>query len=1518
MVDRSAGSASIRIKPDATRFVADLKRDLASKQAEFVMRVSADTGQARADIDRFRQVQQRNGIGLGVDVALGQAQADLAAFRARQRADGMVIKVDADTGGARREFREIDKHLESFRRSDLLRLNVGAGLLAGIGPALTGLAQVAAAIQQIAQAGLALPGVFAGATASIGTLVVGLSGIADAYSAVSDAASSAGQDQVAQARAATAAQNSLRNSNVDLENAYGDLARATRDARQELTDLRVEQRGGMIDESRAILEAQKAREDIMSGNYSDIRDAVLRVEEADQRLLEVRNRNAQTAAKLNEANAKGIAGNDAVVAANERVVRSQQQVADAQAAVADTGSQMSAAQKKAADEMAKLGPNAQALVNTLVELTPAWQEVQQAISQPLLEGKAEEFKSFFTTMRPLVETGGANIAKAWNRNITALFDSVGSDEGKGLIDRILGNTADAQGRLSKAIDPLVKGVGTLVAAGTDVLPRLADGLTGVLERFRDFITEADQDGSLDQWINDGIDGLASVGESVLNIGKSFTAITSAAGGGGSFLNWLQDATGRLQTFLNSAEGQEQLKKFFKESSDFYHNTLRPVLEDIPGLLKGIHDGAVTYIGGLMTTISPLTEFLKEHPGLVQGAVAAYAAWKTIDGVTSLMDNLKSLNTMLGVTLPDSASKGASKMSMALGPVAALAAMIVAVDPEKQLTDDGSLLNGPKNGNWGEVAFGDAWPWIKEKLNIGGGKAEADRRAEEQRQQHQGDTTGPYAPPQFSGTPLNEELRAKIAAGQLPGYSLAPDGAIIGPDGKPLPAFKTGGPTPSGGGPGPTGGWLAEIHSDEWVLPRHARKAVGDAALWKLTQGRSFEQGGYIDEHGNPITPGPAPGPSAPIIAANPTGNSGGISGIFGQIASGIQGPINNVTNVIGSLSQASPGGAHGAPAGPAAPGAIPGISAATNPVASFGTNLLSGIVPGLNIGGGSGAAAGGGQQLLPGLAGLFQAGGNQGLQQQWLSQTGNWLANWGANTLLQFGSTLLNGALGFFGAEGLMQSPILQGIGATVGHFGSVAGQLGGAQATGGLSPGTVLGAGGGTITLLDANGTPITIDAAGAHGGTGAPAKGGWGSVPINPGQITSLPTRLGQEGNLQINTINVKRAIENAFPQIQKIGGYRSDALKWHPNGLAIDVMIPGAGGLNDPTPPEGLALGNQIYQYVMANKEKFGVDYILWQEKDHYNHLHINTTGGGYPDSSAAPGNPGPITAAIPGMFSGGPTPGPASRPIPAILHGNEFVISSRGRSRVPDSFLHALNTGIVDPQSLPQFAAGGVVAPPVGVPQPPLPPLPRVPDAKQIIPPPSPRPRPQPSTPPPVATPQPAPTQAPPVAAPPSQQPQQPGWTPPAGIVAAPSGIDHTLPWVNQAIMSGASVAANIASTAIQAAAAAGSMGASAAGGGMGAGAAGSLVAGGIMQAGKVATKVANVISSSLVGSVPGSFTDTPSGQVMRAEQNRPSLAEYRGGNTYQVTGYDPQVISREIQTHEALDRQARLANIPVRR
>ena len=117
-------------------------------------------------------------------------------------------------------------------------------------------------------------------------------------------------------------------------------------------------------------------------------------------------------------------------------------------------------------------------------------------------------------------------------------------------------------------------------------------------------------------------------------------------------------------------------------------------------------------------------------------------------------------------------------------------------------------------------------------------------------------------------------------------------------------------------------------------------------------------------------------------------------------------------------------------------------------------------------------------------------------------------------------------------------------------------------------------------------------------------------------------LPVGLAAEQGLQVRTILASRAISLAFPEIHSIGGVRPDPLRWHPEGLALDIMIP------DPSSPQGIALGNEIVAYAIKNANRFALQDAIWRGvyytpsgpqnygAGHFDHVHITTFGGGYP--------------------------------------------------------------------------------------------------------------------------------------------------------------------------------------------------------------------------------------------------------------------------------------------------------------
>ena len=130
------------------------------------------------------------------------------------------------------------------------------------------------------------------------------------------------------------------------------------------------------------------------------------------------------------------------------------------------------------------------------------------------------------------------------------------------------------------------------------------------------------------------------------------------------------------------------------------------------------------------------------------------------------------------------------------------------------------------------------------------------------------------------------------------------------------------------------------------------------------------------------------------------------------------------------------------------------------------------------------------------------------------------------------------------------------------------------------------------------------------------------WRVVPPAPVLPAVLPVGVAEEAGLQVKTILAARAVSGLFPEIRDIGGVRPDALRWHPDGLAIDVMIP------DWHSAAGVALGNRIVAFVLANSDRFGLNHVIWRNTLylpdgtqrsgmwHYDHVHIATDGGGYP--------------------------------------------------------------------------------------------------------------------------------------------------------------------------------------------------------------------------------------------------------------------------------------------------------------
>lgn len=180
------------------------------------------------------------------------------------------------------------------------------------------------------------------------------------------------------------------------------------------------------------------------------------------------------------------------------------------------------------------------------------------------------------------------------------------------------------------------------------------------------------------------------------------------------------------------------------------------------------------------------------------------------------------------------------------------------------------------------------------------------------------------------------------------------------------------------------------------------------------------------------------------------------------------------------------------------------------------------------------------------------------------------------------------------------------------------------------IAPAAVLFAAAGDVQLpagrdnVNPDAAPCCVEiVAGAPMSSGsAPGRGQFAAASRWRVNSRFLPAGIASERGLQVRTILVARSISAGFPEIHQIDGVRPDALRWHPNGLALDVMIP------HPGTAEGIALGNEIVAFALTNAARFGIQDAIWRgtyytpdgtqraAAGHYDHVHITTTGGGYP--------------------------------------------------------------------------------------------------------------------------------------------------------------------------------------------------------------------------------------------------------------------------------------------------------------
>jgi len=571
-----------------------------------------------------------------------------------EEGDDAVDKV----GGLMGVFSRVGQGAGSFASSLSSAGSSAAGMLSSIsGLIIAALGLVvfqtvaAPAIYAFGGAAAAIPAMLSGAIAAIAVLKMGMSGLSENWAAMNAPKSGGGGgggaapkvDLTPKIRAVESAQRDVARSSRDVTDAQKALAdaqmavaKAHDVAREKLEDLNREYREAQTDQKVATQDLLEAQQQLRlaqaRGNPDEIAKAQLAVEKQAEAVEDAKDKTDDLGKEYGDASKKGIEGSDEVTAAKKDEARASrdlqdavqnhalavQRLGDAQKDLATKTAAAGAAGAAAGAVLPKIAANAQAFLDKLKELKPAFDALRLDVQQRLFAGLAGKLQTLAERWLPALRKGLGDMADTINGVVRTAFDSlsdpqfiknvmVGVDAFRGMIGKIgqalAGPFIDAWGRLTRAASPVLDVIGTKIA--------------GIIIQFSNWIAKMDDNGSLDAFMGKAAHILGTVFDMLTDLariaGDVISILFGTDIGGTDAWDNLAKVIHTIADYLGDPKVQAQISKFVNTFGGlaFQIGTFMSKMDEIPGRIKAVQKWIQDFPGNVSRFFSALPGVL-EH------------------------------------------------------------------------------------------------------------------------------------------------------------------------------------------------------------------------------------------------------------------------------------------------------------------------------------------------------------------------------------------------------------------------------------------------------------------------------------------------------------------------------------------------------------------------------------------------------------------------------------------------------------------------------------------------------------------------------------------------------------------------------------------------------------------------------------------------------------------------------------------------------------------------------------------
>lgn len=509
-----------------------------------------------------------------------------------------------------------------------------------------------AAIYAVGAAAASLPGLLSGGIAALFTLKMGLSGLSENWKAMNTPKAGGGGggaaapkvDMTPKIRAVEAAQRQVARSTRDITDAQKDLTDATKavnqarvDERERIDDVRRSLASAKADEEDSVQSLAEARMALASaeqrGNPDEIRRAQIAVDKQAASLAEAKDKTEDLQKEATDAAHKGVEGSDAVVAAKRREQDAQRKVSDAVEAHKLALQQLGDAQKSLNEKIAgagaaaggglgvvlpKIAKSAQAFLDELKRLKPAFDALRLDIQQRLFEGLASKLRILAERWLPALHKGLGDMADTINGVVKTAFDSL--SEPSFIKNTMIGVDAvrQALGKVGQAIaGPLIDAWGRLSAASAPFIKMLGDKLAGIITQFSEWIRKADESGKLTTFFEKATSIVGSLLDIMTNLARIAGSVISILFGtqGGSTDAWenLAKATDKVADWLGNPKTQADISRMIDLTGSLWSafGWLAVNLDDV------WHKGE-NFVAWIKNAYNDVKDFFQKLPDRISG------------------------------------------------------------------------------------------------------------------------------------------------------------------------------------------------------------------------------------------------------------------------------------------------------------------------------------------------------------------------------------------------------------------------------------------------------------------------------------------------------------------------------------------------------------------------------------------------------------------------------------------------------------------------------------------------------------------------------------------------------------------------------------------------------------------------------------------------------------------------------------------------------------------------------------